>query len=230
MNTVLNALVNHVKKLDEKITLIDLCVKEIVSKTSGTQHIIILCNVLNTLNKKTNFVNASDFDKSIDRIYNSINNFTLSLVSEYKERASSQIVEEHFIDSQIYDTRISLILNLIFKGKMKKDSEMAFHQLLRFLIIEPSQSKNLQSLLNLLGKEDLLNKDNALIFFDIFKKEKNMIKSSDITMSLQSAFEKLFTDLNIEYGALKVTQNSKYTSILRKNKILYLDTLWKICL
>lgn len=110
-------------------------------------------------------------------------------------------------------------MNLVFQGKTKTDSEESFHELLTFLISEKSQSRNLTRLLNLIDKEPLINRDNAYIFFDIFKPESKVVQTSEITLGIYLAFEKLFLELNTESGAFKTAlSNDSYLVLVKKRK------------
>lgn len=231
VNTVLNALFNHVKKLEEKLKLVDLCAKEFEKGNAGTQHFILLNQILSSLNVRSSIIliSSSEYDKTIDRIYNLIPNFSVALVQEFIKRSSSSAIEDHFIYEQIYGTRLELIVQVIFKGKNQPDGEIAFNELLRYLLSSKEHKVLLEKLLAQIENEQLINKENALIFFNLLQKEPPIVEISQTTNSIVRVFKKLFIRLNIESGALKPSYTQRYLAIGKKEKFVYLDILWSIC-
>lgn len=221
---------DQVSNLSEKLKLIDLCLKDVLSRTIKTQHVILMNHIMDGLSNKRNYVIGSDFDKLLDRIYSQVKNFTLKMVREFKDRTESQINEDHFIEDQIYNTRIKMLLKLIFKGRPRNDSKSSFEQLITFLTSDEKQRDHLMRLLDIIQNDPIVTKENSEIFFGIFETENKLFNGEEMSVPIYEAFQKLFIGVNFEVGAIENFESKKYYTIVKQDKLIHLDTLWNICL
>ena len=206
------------------------CIEAVKKKTVHTQHIILLKHIIESLSERPNLILKSEFDSMADKIYGEVREFTLRMVEEFMKRVKDkELTEDHFVEEQIYTSRIQLIMMLIFKGKIRSDSKVSFQLLLKFLTSTEDENQHLQRLLDVIINEPIINKDNSKIFFGIFNSEDKTLKPSQIDMRIYKVFETLFYKINLDVGALR-NYTKKYYAIAKHDKMVHLKNLWNICL
>lgn len=230
VNTVLSALKDHVGSSEEKIKLAQLCLESIRTDKCQSQHFIVLKNILDSASTKSQFIGSNQFDKISDKLYQGMPNFAIDMVKEFTRRITSDVVEDHFIDEQIYGTRMRLIIMIIFRSKKRPDSEKAFEMVINFLTQEPSRREYLLKLLKILENEPVINKTNSKTFFDIFEKKDSLLKPEMIDHKLFKTFKRIFIDVNLEINSIQKFSANNYYSLVKKDRVVFLNSLWNMCL
>lgn len=237
LKSLLEALeANVTKAKGGKTRMIEMCIEKLRTKSASIQHIKLLNSMLESLEAKATFMSGftgSDYDKTVDKVYNQGGVGLASLAFEdLTENAQKESAEEKnsLSDEKTFIARIHLILLLVFKGKQKPDSAKVLARLMAFLISSHDAPRRIDLFNNYLTTKEFVTPDNSSTFFSVIN-DLETPSSLLAGLALFRLYESVFVQVNTKSGALDRSSNKKNLVIISKQeKFLQLKQLWIFCL